>query len=337
MKGRELRGGVVVLVGASSGIGRAAARAFAAEGASLVLAARREDGLRAVAAECEALGARTLVVPTDVTEAAALRRLVAEALHRFGRIDVWVNNAAVGAVGRFLDVPMEAHERVLRTNLLGHLHGAHAVLPVFERQGRGVMINTLSLSSFVPAPYVASYGTSKFALRGFHETLRSEMSGTPAIRICDVYPGFVDTPGIQNAANYTGRRPTLPPPVQSPETVARAMVRLARRPRNRLSLGLGAAYSRAFYFLLPGATRTGGLRFVARYFARAAPAPVTDGNLFAGGAAGGVRGDWLGPGRGGAALARKAAPWAALAAALLLGGAALARRSGRRGVPRNPR
>ncbi len=298
MAGRDLRGAVVVLVGASSGIGRAAARAFAREGASLVLAARREAALRVVAAECAGLGARALVVPTDVTEAGDLRRLVDAALERFGRIDAWVNNAAVGAVGRFVDVPMEAHERVLRTNLLGHLHGAHAVLPVFERQGRGVMINTLSLSSFVPAPYVATYGTSKFALRGFHETLRSEMSDTPGIRICDIYPGFVDTPGIQNAANYTGRRPTLPPPVQSPETVARVMVRLARRPRRRVSLGLGAAYSRLAYWLLPGTTRSGGMRFVAGYFGRAAPAPVTQGNLFAGGAATGVRGDWLRPGRG---------------------------------------
>ena len=288
----------MVIVGASSGIGRAAAQRFAREGARLVLAARRTAALRVVAAECAALGAEALVVPTDVTEAEALRHLVAEALRRFGRVDVWVNNAGVGAVGRFVDVPMAAHERVLRTNLLGHLHGAHAVLPVFERQGRGVMINTLSLSSFVPAPYVASYGASKFALRGFHETLRSEVSGTPGIRICDIYPGFVDTPGIQNAANYTGGRPTLPPPVTAPEAVAAAMVRLARWPRRSVSVGLGAAYSRFSYWLMPGLTRSGGLRFVQRYFARAVPVAITEGNLFVAGGGAGVRGDWLNLRRG---------------------------------------
>jgi NAD(P)-dependent dehydrogenase (short-subunit alcohol dehydrogenase family) len=147
---------VVVITGASSGIGRATALAFARQRARLVLAARNAEALELVAAQCSRLGAQTLVVPTDVADAKAVRALAAAALRRFGGIDVWVNNVGVGAVGRFEATPMEAHRRIIESNLLGHMHGAHAVLPHFRNQGSGVLVNMISLGGWLPTPYAGA-------------------------------------------------------------------------------------------------------------------------------------------------------------------------------------
>ncbi len=138
---RKVGDAVVVITGASSGIGRATALAFARRGATVVVAARREQALRGVATECEQLGGRALAVPTDVTDEAAVRSLARRAVESFGRVDVWVNNAAVGLFGRFEDTPLEAYRRVIETNLFGYIYGARAALPIFREQGSGVLIN----------------------------------------------------------------------------------------------------------------------------------------------------------------------------------------------------
>ncbi|GGF24569.1 SDR family NAD(P)-dependent oxidoreductase [Hymenobacter cavernae] len=167
MKTDSLQDAVVVITGATSGIGRATALTFARKGATLVLAARRADVLAEVVAECENFGGRALAVPTDTTDAGAVRYL-AEAAHEFGegRIDIWINNAGSGAVGRFEEVPLAAHEQVLHLNLFGYLYGAHAVLPYFRQQGRGTLLNVVSLGAWLPEPYTASYSASKYGLRG---------------------------------------------------------------------------------------------------------------------------------------------------------------------------
>ena len=144
-----LPGMSVVITGASSGIGRATALAFAEGGASLTLASRRGGKLAEVARACERRGGRAQYVETDVTDPAAMRALAAAAVRRYGRIDTWVNNAGVGVVGRFTDTPVEAHDQVIRTNLMGYLHGAHAALPHFLRRRRGVLINVVSFGAFV--------------------------------------------------------------------------------------------------------------------------------------------------------------------------------------------
>lgn len=158
---------VIVITGASSGIGRATALAFAHQGASLVLASRNREALEAVATECNDAGGRAIVVPTDVTDAGAVQALADAALERFGHIDVWINNVGVGAVGLFDATPLEAHRRVIESNLMGHMHGAYAVIPHFRARGRGTLINMISLGGWVSAPYAAAYTASKFGLRGF--------------------------------------------------------------------------------------------------------------------------------------------------------------------------
>jgi len=196
----------VVITGASSGIGLATALAFARAQARVVLRARGEAPLARAAAACRELGARALAVPGDVTQPAAMHRL-AERAAEFGDggIDVWVNNAGVGAVGLFDETPVAAHEQVVRINLLGYLHGAHAVLPFFKAARKGVLVNIVSLGAWAPSPYGVSYTASKFGLRGFSEALRAELVDYPQIRICDIFPATADTPGMRHSANYTGK------------------------------------------------------------------------------------------------------------------------------------
>lgn len=281
MKPRELRGRTVVLTGASSGIGRATALAFADAGAHLVLAARNQAALEDVAEQCRARNAQALVVPTDVTQADQVRALAAAAVERFSGIDVWVNNVGVGAVGSFTETPIEAHRRVIDANLLGHFHGAHAVLRHFVARQRGVLINMISVGAWAAVPYAASYSASKFGLRGFSEALRGEMSGWPDIHVCDVYPAFIDTPGMAHAANYTGRRLKPAPPLYDPRLAAEAIVSLAREPRPSVTVGAAATALRMGHAVSPALSGWVGAKVVERYLKQAEPAPRTDGNLYA--------------------------------------------------------
>src|SRR5919202_1400813 len=171
---RELSQSVVVVTGASSGIGRATALAFARAGASVVLTARRVAPLQAAAAECERLGSGALAVPADVRDAAALERVAAEAQARFRGLDVWVNNAGVTLLGRFEDAPGDLWREVLETNFFGAVNGARVALPHLRRRGGGTLINVGSVNSRVGAPYASAYVASKFAIRGFAECQRDE-------------------------------------------------------------------------------------------------------------------------------------------------------------------
>lgn len=273
----------VVITGASSGIGRATASAFAMPGVRLVLAARGHEALEAVAHECEARGAKVLTMPTDVTDADAVRALAdAAAGQGDGRIDVWVNNAGVGAIGLFDQVPITAHEQVLRVNLLGYLHGAHAVLPYFKRSGEGTLINVLSLNAWSPLPYAVAYTTSKYGLRGFSEALRAELLPWSRIHVCDVMPAVVDTPAFRHSANYTGKRARPPKPLYDARTVAQAIVRAAANPRRHhaTTIGMPARLARLGNAIAPALTRRIMWGMTRGYFMQASPAPTSDGNLF---------------------------------------------------------
>jgi short-subunit dehydrogenase len=280
MARRTLDGATVVITGASSGIGQATAEAFAREGARLVLAARGVEALERVAESCRTLGGEALVVPTDVTDADAVAALAGAARGFGGTIDVWVSNVGVGAVGAFHETPIEAHQQTIRANLIGHMNDAHAVLPIFMEQGHGVFINMISLGGFAAAPFASAYSASKFGLRGFSEALRAELKGWPDIHICDVFPAFIDTPGISHAANYTGRRLTAPPPVHDARRVATAIVRLAKYPRRSKMVGPVALAARIGHFLAPTLSTKLAAFGMEAYLRRAPAVPVTDGNLY---------------------------------------------------------
>jgi short-subunit dehydrogenase len=271
---------VVVLTGASSGIGRATAQALAARGSRLVLAARDRRTLDIVAAECGERGAAVLVVPTDVTDGEAVAALASAAIATFGHIDVWINNVGVGVVGLFDEVPMSLHRRVVESNLLGHMHGTHAALTHFRHRGRGTLINMISLGGWVPAPYAAAYTASKFALRGFTESIRAEVSSLPDVHVCAVAPTFVDSPGVGHGADRVGRRMRPPSPMVDPREVARAIVALVDAPRATVMVGSVAGPARLAHALAPELTGRLGLRAMEAALARAERQQTRDGNLF---------------------------------------------------------
>ena len=270
----------VVITGASSGIGAATAEAFAARGARLVLAARNREALEKVAARCRLLGSDVLTVATDVTDADAVAELAARAREWLGAIDLWFSNVGTGVVGKFHEVPIASHRRVVETSLIGHLNDAHAVLPIFLKQGRGVFVNMISSGGFVAAPWAVAYSASKFGLRGMSEALRAELSPYRHIHICDVYPTFVDTPGIRHAGNYTGGPTSVPPGVLDPRTVAEAVVQLADHPRKTTALGAPAALMRAAQVFAPNLAPAAMNRFFRWHFGKRDRRPTTDGNLF---------------------------------------------------------
>ncbi len=253
---RAFRDAVVVVTGASSGIGRATALRFARKGATVVLAARREEPLQDLARECHRVGGRGLAVPTDVTDPDAVEALARTAGERLGRLDVWVNNAAVGMWAPFEDVPMEDFRRVIETNLFGYVHGARAALLHFRETGRGVLINNASILGTVAAPWASAYVVSKHGVRGLGMSLRQELAldGAKGIHVCTVMPGTIDTPFFQHSANYTGRAVKAMPPVYPAERVARAIVSCARRPRREVFVGNMARLTYQQFKTMPGLT-----------------------------------------------------------------------------------
>jgi NAD(P)-dependent dehydrogenase (short-subunit alcohol dehydrogenase family) len=279
----RVRGSVVVVTGASSGIGRATAEAFARKGCAVVLAARREEALEEVADRCERhRGAQALVVPTDVTDLPAVQDFAGRAVERFGRIDAWVNDAAVTVFAPFQEVPMEDFRRVLDVNVMGYVHGARAALDVMREQGWGTLVNVSSVVGALPQPYTHAYGMSKAAIRALGTSLRQELwlEGERHIRVCTVLPATVDTPLFDHAANYTGRRPVAMPPVYSPERVARAVVGLVRAPRREAVVGPMGREMLMEARTMPGAAeKLMALQVDRTHLSRREPGPATHGNL----------------------------------------------------------
>ncbi len=278
-KPRDLRGASVVITGASSGIGRATARAFAREGARLVLAARRADLLDEVARDCEELGGEAIAVPTDVTDAGAVQALAEEAKKNFGGIDVWINNAGTGVFGPYQDADIALHRRTVEVNLFGTMHGAYAALPIFKRQGHGVLINMVSLGGWAPTPFAAAYTASKFGIRGFTASLRQEIAAGEDIHVCAVFPAMVDTPGFVHGANMSGKTLDPGPLLYRPEDVAARMVDVAQHPQGEVAVGWPARAAQIAYNVSPRSTEILVGATMRRLVSRAGPAPRSEGAL----------------------------------------------------------
>lgn len=280
MGNNKLTGQTIIITGASSGAGRAAAVEFAPYKPYLVLAARNETALQEVAGECRELGAEVLVVPTDVTDPKAMINLANAANDWLGHIDVWINNAGVLAAGDFDVTPIEVHEQVVQINLMGYLNGAHAVLPFFKKQQKGILINNISIGGFSPVPYGAGYTASKFGLRGFSKALKGELAAWPNIHICDLFPAFLDTPGIVHAGNYTGKHLKPAPPVYDPRRLAQAMVELVKNPKQNTYVGSVSLLLKLSNALFPELTPKLTGFVMRKYFNVANDIPATNGNLF---------------------------------------------------------
>lgn len=219
---------VVLVTGASSGIGEAVARRAAARGDHVVLLARGRPALERVGAHCDRLGAAsTLVTPADIGDDAQTAAAVAAAMARHGRLDVVVSCAGVVAYGQISDVPVEVFDGVVTTNLLGPVNLARRVLPVLREQGDGSMVLVGSVIGHVGVPEMAAYVVSKWGVRGLVRQLRVDNRDRPGIGFGYVAPGGVDTPIYRQAATYGGAVGRPPFPVASPEKVASRVLAVA--------------------------------------------------------------------------------------------------------------
>ena len=287
LEGRDraaVAGRTYVVTGASSGFGRGVAEKLGAYRANVVLAARRGAVLEEVASVVRAGGGQALVVPTDVSDPAQVERLAGAALERFGRIDVWVNNAAVASIGRFEEVPLVDHARVVDVNLKGAIYGSHAALRRFRAQGSGVLVNVSSVEGRVPVAYHASYAATKSALIGLGAAINEELRQAgldEAIRVSTVEPWAVDTPFWDHAGNYTGRasRMTL---MDGPEATVDSIIWMSLYPETEYAVGWKARGAVLGSRIAPRwAERLAGGVVRRAQLEEAPPAPVGPGSVHA--------------------------------------------------------
>ncbi|MGY1823184.1 SDR family oxidoreductase [Geodermatophilus sp. SYSU D00079] len=228
---------VVVVMGASSGIGRATAARFAAEGAQVVVAARGEAGLRSLVEEIRAAGGEASAEVADVTDPAQVRRVAQRAVDEYGRLDTWVHAAAVLLVAPFAETTPEEFQRVVDVNLMGQVHGAMAALPHLERDG-GAFISISSMGAKRGVPLQTAYCASKHGIDGFLETLRTEVrrAGSP-VSVTQVLPATINTPLFDQARTKIGVKPVAPPPIYQPDVVVDAVLYAAAHPVRDLVAG----------------------------------------------------------------------------------------------------
>ena len=240
MKRTPLKDQVLVITGATSGIGLATARLATRRGARVVLVGRDTAALDRIADELNQRDPQrrlALGCPADVADASQLDHVVKAAEATFGSIHTWVNNAGVSIYGRVTDVPVEDMKRLFDTNVWGVVHGARAAIRHFGPRG-GVIVNVGSIGSDLAIPLQGAYSASKHAVKAFTNALRLEVgqAGLP-IAVCLVKPSAIDTPFFEHARNYMPYRAEAPPPVYSPDVVARAILRCAERPTREVTVG----------------------------------------------------------------------------------------------------
>lgn len=234
---RPLSEQVIVITGASSGIGLCTARAAAEAGARVVLGARSDVVLQRVAGEIRDAGGDALAVDVDVSDLSAVERLAERAIERFGRIDTWVNNAGVTIYGELIATPLEDHRRLFETNYWGVVHGSIVAVRHMRERG-GALINVGSVLSDRAFPLQGAYSASKHAVKGFTEALRMELEhdGIP-ISVTLVKPAAIATPYSEHARAFTPNEPRNAPPYYAPELVAKAILRAATEPVRDVFVG----------------------------------------------------------------------------------------------------
>lgn len=236
---KPIRDQVIVVTGASSGIGLATARAAAKKGARVVLVARDEGALQRIVADIRARGGEAIYCVADVGSLPEVQAVADAALREFGGFDTWVNNAGVSIYGRIDEVPVEDARRLFDTNYWGVVNGCHAALAHLRVHG-GALINIGSIVSDRAIPLQGHYSASKHAIKGFTDALRMELEheGAP-VALTLVKPASIDTPFTEHARNLMEREPDLPSPVYRPETVAHAILYCASHPKRSITVGAG--------------------------------------------------------------------------------------------------
>ena len=236
---KKLNEQVIVITGATSGIGLATAYLAAERGARLVLAARNEDALKLLIRDLRRQGHEAIYVVTDIGRQAEVQNLRYIAKKHFGGFDTWVNNAATGVYGRLTEVAIEDHRQLFETNFWGVVYGSLEAVRHFRERG-GTLINVGSALSDRAIPLQGMYATSKHAVKGFTDALRMELEAEDApVNVTLVKPASIDAPFPQHAKNYMREEPTLPPPVYAAKVVAEAILHCATRYERDLTVGGG--------------------------------------------------------------------------------------------------
>ncbi|HEX2018726.1 MAG TPA: SDR family oxidoreductase [Aurantimonas sp.] len=259
----DLKGRVVVITGASAGVGRATALAFAAAGAKLALIARDRDALEATRAELASTGAEAIILPLDVADADAVFAAARDCEARLGPIDVWVNNAMATVFSPVKDLTPEEVRRVTEVTYLGNVHGTMAALRHMRERDRGVIVQVGSSLAYRGIPLQSAYCGAKHAIRGFTDSLRTELDHSGSgIRITAVHLPAINTPQFDWARTHRRKMPRPVAPVFAPAVAARAIVHAARRPTREYWLGRMTPLVIFGNMLFPG--------FMDRYLARQA-------------------------------------------------------------------
>jgi short-subunit dehydrogenase len=232
---------VIVITGASSGIGLATARMFASRGArGLVIAARNEEALQEIARELTARGTRTIAVAADTSRREDLERIAQRAIETFGGFDTWVNDAAVALYGTLEEIPIEDQRQLFEVNYWGVVNGSLIAAGHLRQRGGGSIINVGSVLSERAMILQTQYSASKHAVKGFTDGLRMELErdGAP-ISVTLIKPSGIDTPYVEHARNYLDEELKIPPPTYDPHLVAKAIVFAAENQKRELTVGFG--------------------------------------------------------------------------------------------------
>jgi short-subunit dehydrogenase len=247
------RGDVVVVTGASAGVGRAVAREFARRGARIGLVARGRDGLEGARRDVEEFGGEALVLPADVSDAQAVEQAADAVEERFGPIDVWVNNAMVTVFSPFAEVTADEYRRVTEVTYLGTVHGTMSALSRMKPRNRGAIVQVGSALAYRAIPLQSAYCGAKHAVQGFSESVRSELLHEGSrIRVTMVQLPAVNTPQFDWSRTRFQRKAQPVPPIFQPELVARAIVWAAYHGGRELTVGGSAVAVIWGNKLLPG-------------------------------------------------------------------------------------
>lgn len=242
---------VMVITGASSGIGLTTARAAADAGAKIVLSSRDHRVLEALVRDLAARGGDAIAVPADVADLGAVRRIATRTIELWGRIDTWVNNAGVSIYGTLMETPEEDHRRLFDTNYWGVVNGSRVAVEHLRERG-GALINVGSVLGDRAVPLQGAYSASKHAVRGFTDALRMELEHDRLpIAVTLIKPSSIATPYHEHARNYTAHEPRNPRPVYAPNLVARAILRAATEPVRELAVGGGGRMLSALGAIAP--------------------------------------------------------------------------------------
>ena len=277
-KEKSWKGLTAVITGASSGFGEGMARKLSGAGANVVLAARRTELIEELAEE---LGPNAVAVTTDISIEKDMERLMDTALADFGKVDVWINNAGLGIIGSFTDIPLADQMRLIQVNLMGTMYGSQFALRQFKQQNYGTLINLSSFVTSVPLPFGATYTATKYGISGLSKGLYQEMDleERKDIHVCVVHPWVTDTPWTEHAGNYSGRAIEIGP-ADDPEEVIGQILSLIDKPQESLEIGFKVKGTAVSHKLMPDLVEKLNGQFLMKMLESSPPAPHTSGSLF---------------------------------------------------------